>query len=100
MLLPADMDIGINRPAVQAQDVIRQEGIEVGPGEERLGHLPAGDVIHLGLPVVLQADDEAHVMGFAGPEPGQTGIGEVGEQAIAPPGLVDLQGGCHARGRG
>ena len=101
VLRPTHMDVGINGPAIEDEGVLLEEGIEVGAGEELLGDLPAGDIVHLGLPVVFQADDEADIMGLARPEACQTRIGEVGEQAIAPPGLVDLaDAGCHAPGRG
>ena len=45
----------------------------------------------LGFQWSLQADDEAHVIGVARPEARETGVGQVREPSVAPPGLVDLQ---------
>ena len=78
-------------PGRRAQDLLVQQDIEVGAGEKLLRDLPAGDIVHLGLPIVLEADDKTHPMGVTGPQPGQAGIRQVSEQAVAPPGLVDLQ---------
>jgi hypothetical protein len=78
-----DMYIGINDPAIEAQGLLREHRLEVGPGQQRLGDLPLSDIVQLWLPVVFESDDELHGVGFAGPQPCQTGIGEVGRQAIA-----------------
>ena len=86
-----DRHIGINDPAIEAQGLLREQRIEVGPRQALLGDLPASDRGHLRLPVVFEADDELHGVGFAGPQPCQTGRGQVGQQAIASPGLVHLQ---------
>src|SRR5919199_317806 len=88
---PPDMRIGINRVAVEDQDVLLEEGIEVGPGEELLGDVAAREMIHLGLPIVFEPDDKAYPMLVAGPQPGQAGIGEVRQQATPSPGLIDRQ---------
>jgi hypothetical protein len=70
-----DTYVGINDPAIAAQGLLREQRLEVGPGQERLGDLPPGDIVHLRLPVVFESDDELHGVGFAGPRPCQTGIG-------------------------
>ena len=86
-----DMHIGVNSAAIEHQRFGLQEGIKVGTWEELLRHLAPGDIVHLGLPVVFEPDDEAHAVFFAGAESREAGIGEVGKQAAVPPGLVDLQ---------
>lgn len=91
LLRPAHMDVGINGPAIQDEDLRRDEGIEVRAGEELLGDLPTGDILYLRFPGVLEAEHEAHIMRFARPETRQTGIAKIGEKATAPPGLVDRQ---------
>ena len=50
---PATRHVGVNRPALEDEGLVREQGIEVGAGEELLGDLPPGDVVHLGLPVVF-----------------------------------------------
>jgi hypothetical protein len=71
-----------HRPPLEHEGVIRQEGIEVGTRAAFPGDLASGAVLGLGLPVVLQPKDEAHVVGLARPEASATRIGEVGEQAV------------------
>jgi len=85
------MDVGINGPAIQDEDRLLDEGIEVSAREELAGHLPARDIVDLRLPVVLETDDEAHIMRFASLEPRNAGVPKVGQEATAPPGLVDGQ---------
>jgi hypothetical protein len=79
---PAHMHIGVNDPAVEAQRLLLEQRIEVGSRAELLCDLPARDVIHLRLPVLFEADDEPNAVDVAGPEARQTGIGQVGQQAI------------------
>jgi hypothetical protein len=85
------MHIGVNDLAIKEQGLLLEQGIEVGPGKEFLGDLSTCDIVHFGLPVLFQADHEADAVGVTGPEPVQAGIGQVGQQAIAPPRLVDGQ---------
>src|SRR5688572_6812324 len=54
-LVPADVDVSIDGPAVEDEDPLLEQGIEVSTGEELLGHLSACDIVHFGFPVVLQA---------------------------------------------
>jgi hypothetical protein len=65
--------------------------LEVGPRLERLGDLPAGDIVNLRLLIDFESDDELHGVDFAGPQPCWTGRGKGGQQAIGPPGLVHPQ---------
>ena len=90
-LPPPDMDIGVDGAAIQDQRLVSQQGIEVGPGKERLRDLPARDMVDFRLPVLFQTDDVPHAVGVAGSEALQAGIRQVGQQAVAPPGLIDLQ---------
>jgi hypothetical protein len=46
-LVPADMDVRTDGPAVEDQDVVFKECIKVGPGEKLLGDLPPRDMVHL-----------------------------------------------------
>jgi hypothetical protein len=85
------MHIRVNGPAVAHEDVFLQEDIEVGPRKELLGRLSTRHQVDRGLPVVFEADDQAHPVVIAGLQPCQAGISEVGEQTAAPPGLVDRQ---------
>ena len=100
LLRPAPRDVGINGPAIQDADLRRAEGIEVRAGEELLGDLPTGAIIYLRVPVVLEAEHEAHRRRFARPETRQTGVAQRGEQATAPPGRVESDAGCSASGPG
>ena len=70
---PPDMRIGINRVAVEDQDVL----LEDGPGEELLGDVAAREMIHFWLPIVFEPDDKAYPVVVAGPQSGQAGIREV-----------------------
>ena len=88
---PANRPVGVNRPALADEGLVREPGIAGGAGEQRVGDLPPGDVGYRGRPVVLQADDDAHVSGVARPEASATGVGQVRQPAVAPPGRVDLQ---------
>src|SRR5882724_5121190 len=85
------MHVGINGAAVEDKCVVFQEGIEVSAGEALPGDLPARDIVDLRLPVVLEAEDEAHIIRFASPESRNTGVPQVSQEATAPPGLVDRQ---------
>lgn len=87
----ADRHIGVNGPAVEEQDLVLTENIEVSPPLELLGDLPARERVDLGLPVLFEADHEPHPMGFAGPEAVEAGISQSGQQATVSPGLVDGQ---------
>jgi hypothetical protein len=62
---PPDMPVGINGMAVEEQDLLLQESIEVGPGEELLGEVTARDMVHFRPPVVFQADDKAYPLRVA-----------------------------------
>jgi hypothetical protein len=84
-------DVGINGPAIKDEEALLDEGVKVSAGEEFFGDVTAGDTVHLGLPIIFEADDEAHMVLVTGPQPGQAGIGKVRQQATALPGLVDLQ---------
>jgi hypothetical protein len=86
VLVPAHMDIGIHRSTIAPEDVLREEGIELGPREECPGHLAPGDIVDLRLPVVVEADEKVPIVGVTGPEAFNTGLPEVGEQAVAVPG--------------
>jgi hypothetical protein len=86
---PADMDIGIQGPAGEAEELRLEEGIKVSAREELLGHLPMCDVVNLGLPVVLQAAHETHLMRVASPATLNTGVAKIGQEPTPPPGLVD-----------
>ena len=88
-LVSANRDVSIDGPAVEDTDLRLEEGIEVRAGEALLGHLPAGKGVHLGLPVVLQADHQAHIMGVASPEAFKTGIATIGQETATSPGLVN-----------
>jgi hypothetical protein len=72
------MHVGVNGPAVEDEDVVLDEGIEVGPREELLGDVSPGEIINLGLPVVLEANHELDPMGLTRPEAVEAGIGQVG----------------------
>jgi hypothetical protein len=85
------MDLGINRSTSAPEDVLRAAGIEVGPRAEGLGHLSPSDIVDLWLPVIFEADDNVHILGFTGPEALNTGIPKLGEQAVALPGLIDRE---------
>jgi hypothetical protein len=74
---PPDMRIGSNRVAVEDPDVLREEGIEVGPGAELLGDGAAREMIHFWLPMVFEPDDQADPVVVAGPQSGQAGLREV-----------------------
>ena len=87
----AHRHIRITGTAIQGQRVIRQEGIQVGPGEECRGQLSPGEIVTLGLPVVFQPDHVADAMSVAGLQPVQTSRGEISQQPIPPPGRVDSQ---------
>jgi hypothetical protein len=89
LLRLAHMDVGIDGPAIQDEDLLREEGIEVRAGEELLGDLPAGDIVDVGLPGVLQVDHAAPLMRFARPEALQTGVAKIGQETPTPPSLVD-----------
>jgi hypothetical protein len=78
----------LKRLAVAPQDGVHQEGIAVGPGAEGAGHRPARHVVHLRLPGVWPADDAPAAVGGAGSQTLQTSRGQVGQPAIAPPGLL------------
>ena len=65
---PADMHIGVDDLAIEAQNLLFEQRIEVGPREELLRDLPARDIVHLRLPVLFQTDDEPYAMGLAGPQ--------------------------------
>src|SRR5512132_3975188 len=82
------MDIGINGPAVEDQGFLLEEDVEVGPREAGVGHLSSGDILDLRLPVVFETDATPHPVAYTGPKARPAGIGEVGAQAVAPPGLV------------
>src|SRR5918997_3593639 len=86
-----DMRIGINRVAVEDEDVLLEEGVEVGPGEELLGDVAAREMIHFWLPIVFEPDDKAYPVIVAGPQPGKARIREVRQQATPSPGLIDRQ---------
>ena len=68
LLRPAHMDVGSNGPAREHEGFRLDEGIEVRARAELLSDLPTGDIVHLRLPVVLEAEPEAHIMRFARPE--------------------------------
>jgi hypothetical protein len=61
--------ICINGAAVAHEDILFKEDIEIDPREERWGDLAARDIVHLGLPVVFEADDKAHPVVIAGTQP-------------------------------
>jgi hypothetical protein len=84
-------DIGINGPTIKDKNALLDEGVEVSAKEECLGELAAGDTDHLGLSVILEADDKAYLVLVTGPHSGQAGICEGSEPATALPRLVDLQ---------
>jgi hypothetical protein len=88
---PTNMHIRVKVSAIQDQRVVLQEGIEAGPGEERLGYLPAGHIFDLGFSVVCEADYESHPVDVAGPQAVEAGISQVRQQATAPPGLINGQ---------
>jgi hypothetical protein len=46
MLGVPHLDVSINGPTIEGEDVAVQEGVEVGPGEEFLGDLSAGNGVH------------------------------------------------------
>jgi hypothetical protein len=54
------------------------------------GHLAPGEVVHLGLPGVLEPDDEAYISGLARPEARETRQGQGGQACVAPSGRVEL----------
>jgi hypothetical protein len=89
MLGPPHMHLGSNGPAVEEQEVLIEERIEVGPRAELLGDVAAREIVDLGLPVVFEADDQAPPMLVAGLQPGQAGRGKIGEHATAPPRRLD-----------
>src|SRR6267142_6675611 len=60
---PTDMHIGVNDPAIEDQDLLLTQYVEVSPWEELLRDLPARPVVHLRLPVRFQADDTLHAVG-------------------------------------
>jgi hypothetical protein len=66
----ADMHISVNGPAVQDQDVVRDEGVEVSPPKERLGDLSTCDRVDLGLPVIFEADHKPGPHGLHRPAGG------------------------------
>jgi hypothetical protein len=49
----AHLDLCIHGTAIQEQRLVLQEGIEVGPWEERWGDLPAREMVDFRLPVLL-----------------------------------------------
>ena len=91
VFVPATMDIGIHGSTIAHEDVLREEGIELGPRQEGLGHLSPGAIVNFRLPVVFETDDHTHAVGVTGSEALNTRLSKVGEQAVAPPGLVDRE---------
>ena len=85
------MDVGSHGPAIEAPHLRLKAGIAVGPRAELLGDVAARPMVHLGLPVLLEADDNAHMVLVTGPQPDQAGIGESSTHATTLPGLVDRQ---------
>ena len=65
----AHMHIRINDAAIQDERFVRQQGIQVGPGEECSGDLSPSEVVDLGLPVVFQPNHVVEAMGIARLEP-------------------------------
>ena len=86
-----DRHVGSKDAASAPEDSLREQGIEVGPRAEGLAHLSPGARVDRRLPVVFEADATAHTLGFTRPEACQTRLAEVGQQAVAPPGLSDLE---------
>src|SRR5882724_2807025 len=86
-----DVHIGVHDLAIETQGFLREQGIEVGPREKLLGELPPRQIVHLGLPVVLQAEHKPSPVSFAGSQPRQTRICQVGQQTVSPPGRINLQ---------
>jgi hypothetical protein len=54
MLDAPHMPIGVNGPAIEAQDVLLKEGLEVRPRAELLTEVAAREMGHLRLPVVFR----------------------------------------------
>src|SRR5579883_965031 len=80
--------LGIDEAPAQDKHVIFEQCVQIGPGEEGAGDLAARDPIHLGLPAVLEAKHEAHVvLGTVGEEL-KAGIAQVDQEAEVSPGLV------------
>jgi hypothetical protein len=55
-------DVRINGPAIKDEDLVLEESVEVGTGEEFLGDVAAGNMVDLGLPVSFEAEDKAHMV--------------------------------------
>jgi len=82
---------GIDGSAVEPQDLLLQQNVEVGAGAKLQCDAAAGNQVDLRLPVVFEADHKAHPIGVTGPQPSQAGIRQVSQQATPLPGHVDLQ---------
>ena len=85
------MYIRINSAAIRDERFVRRQGMQVSAGEKGMGDLSSGQVVDLRLPVFFQPNHVADAVRVASLEPVQTGIGQVGQQPIPPPRLVDRQ---------
>jgi hypothetical protein len=88
LVRPPARDVGLEGPAIQAEDLRRDEGLEGSAGAALAGHRPARDSVDLRRPVVLETQDEAPSMRFTSPEPRPAGVPTGGQEATAPPGRV------------
>jgi hypothetical protein len=96
----ADLHISIDSLAGERQCVGVQQGIAGGAGEQLPGDLSTRHRVPLGLPVVLELDDDAHALGCAGSQACQARLGQVGEQPGRPARTRrSAEAGGHAHGR-
>jgi hypothetical protein len=87
---PPHTHLGSNGVASADKELLLKQDIEVGAGAECRGDLTTRQRVDLRLPVVLEADHQAHPLGMTGPQPGQARRRQVRQQTTTLPGLVDL----------